>query len=112
MDCSFSHQDQRGCGGQHINLAHLSIAEYVKTKAIAVVMLCDVFLKKKKLVGDKIWYDEVHYLTYFEKEFPAIVYNDALTSKSDFSPLPIVSPQHIDEVNLKNETSLSECDGE
>nr|GEU99693.1 hypothetical protein [Tanacetum cinerariifolium] len=34
-----SHQDQRGCGGQHINLAHLSIAEYVKTKSNSS---CDV----------------------------------------------------------------------
>ncbi|GJX08543.1 hypothetical protein Tco_0196475 [Tanacetum coccineum] len=44
----------------------------------------------------------------FENEFPAIVYNDALTSKSDFSTEHIVSPQHINEFN--NETSLSECD--
>ncbi|GJS27527.1 hypothetical protein Tco_0488147 [Tanacetum coccineum] len=30
----------------------------------------------------KIWYDEdVHYLRSFEKEFPAIVYKDALTSE-------------------------------
>ncbi|GJR52551.1 hypothetical protein Tco_1403072 [Tanacetum coccineum] len=61
----------------------------------------------------KIWYDEdVHYLRSFGKEFLAIVYNDTLTCKSDFSPEPTVSPQQIDEFNLKNETSLSECDGE
>ncbi|GJY33137.1 hypothetical protein Tco_0417606 [Tanacetum coccineum] len=46
----------------------------------------------------------------FENEFPTIVYNDALTSKSDFLTKPTVSPQHIDELNLKNETSLFECD--
>ncbi|GJW26862.1 hypothetical protein Tco_0040673 [Tanacetum coccineum] len=46
----------------------------------------------------------------FENEFPAIVYNDALTSKSDFSTKPILNPQHIDEFDLKSETSLSECD--
>ncbi|GJV62754.1 putative reverse transcriptase domain-containing protein [Tanacetum coccineum] len=46
----------------------------------------------------------------FKNEFPAIVYNDALTSKSDFLTEPTVSPQHINEFNLKNETSLSECD--
>ncbi|GJY54096.1 hypothetical protein Tco_0445760, partial [Tanacetum coccineum] len=40
----------------------------------------------------KIWYDEdVHYLRFFETEFPAIVYNDALASKSDFSSEPTVS---------------------
>nr|GFA88352.1 hypothetical protein [Tanacetum cinerariifolium] len=34
----------------------------------------------------KIWYDEdVHYLRSFEKEFPAIVYNDSLTSEPEVS---------------------------
>ncbi|GJW35536.1 hypothetical protein Tco_0058456 [Tanacetum coccineum] len=84
----------------------------------------------------KIWYDEdIHDLRSIETEFPAIVFNDALTSeiallcepmkefptiaynnaltyKLDFSPEPTISPKHIDEFNLKNETSLSECDGE
>ncbi|GJX16221.1 hypothetical protein Tco_0217053 [Tanacetum coccineum] len=46
----------------------------------------------------------------FENEFSAIVYNDALTSKSDLLTEPTVSPQHVDELNLKNETLLSECD--
>nr|GEX60144.1 hypothetical protein [Tanacetum cinerariifolium] len=44
----------------------------------------------------------------FENEFPAIIFNDALTSKSDFLTEHIVSPQLIDEFN--NETSLTECD--
>ncbi|GJX78724.1 hypothetical protein Tco_0326873 [Tanacetum coccineum] len=48
----------------------------------------------------------------FENEFPAIVYNDAQTSKFDFSTKPTLSPQHIDEFDLKDETSLSECDEE
>ncbi|GJR70129.1 hypothetical protein Tco_0016194 [Tanacetum coccineum] len=48
----------------------------------------------------------------FTNEFPAIVYNDALTSKSDFLTGPTLSPQHIDEFDLKDEASLSECDEE
>ncbi|GJY01962.1 hypothetical protein Tco_0360114 [Tanacetum coccineum] len=44
----------------------------------------------------------------FEIEFPAIVYNDALTPKLDFLTEPTISPQHIDEFNLKDKTSLSE----
>ncbi|GKA51592.1 hypothetical protein Tco_0744788 [Tanacetum coccineum] len=48
----------------------------------------------------------------FENEFPAIVYNDALTSKLDFLTEPTISPQHIDEFDLKDETSLYECDEE
>ncbi|GKE22191.1 hypothetical protein Tco_1433703 [Tanacetum coccineum] len=50
--------------------------------------------------------------TDFENEFPAIVYNEALTSKLDFLTEPTVSPQHIDEFNLKDETSLFKCDKE
>ncbi|GJV23981.1 hypothetical protein Tco_1376676, partial [Tanacetum coccineum] len=45
-------------------------------------------------------------------EFPAIVYNDAQTSKLDFLTEPTLSPQHIDEFDLKSETSLSKCDEE
>ncbi|GJY74108.1 hypothetical protein Tco_0478539 [Tanacetum coccineum] len=58
------------------------------------------------------YFDDLDYFTDFEKEFPAIVYNDAQTSKSDLLTEPILSPQHIDEFNFKDETSLSECDEE
>ncbi|GKC97958.1 hypothetical protein Tco_1168233 [Tanacetum coccineum] len=47
-----------------------------------------------------------------ENEFPAITYNDDLMSKSDYLTEPSLSPQHIDEFDLKNETSLSEYDEE
>nr|GEU64992.1 hypothetical protein [Tanacetum cinerariifolium] len=40
----------------------------------------------------------------------AIVYNDAQTSKSDLLAEPTFCTQYIDEFNLKDETSLSECD--
>ncbi|GJY39839.1 hypothetical protein Tco_0426203 [Tanacetum coccineum] len=57
-------------------------------------------------------FDDLDFFKDFYNEFPAIVYNDALTSKSDFLTKPTVSPQHINEFNLKDETSLSECDEE
>nr|GEZ17673.1 hypothetical protein [Tanacetum cinerariifolium] len=57
------------------------------------------------------YYNDLDFFKDFEKEFPAIVYNDALTSKSYFSTEPTLCPQHIDEFNLKDETSLSECEG-
>ncbi|GKD83438.1 hypothetical protein Tco_1350277 [Tanacetum coccineum] len=47
----------------------------------------------------------------FENEFPTIVYN-AQTSKLDLLTEPILNPQHINEFNLKDETSLSECNEE
>ncbi|GJX37800.1 hypothetical protein Tco_0251103 [Tanacetum coccineum] len=58
------------------------------------------------------YFNDLDYFNDFEKEFPAIVYNDALTSKSDLLTEPILNPQYIDEFNLKDETSLSECDEE
>ncbi|GJR56574.1 hypothetical protein Tco_1407095 [Tanacetum coccineum] len=58
------------------------------------------------------YFDELDFFKDFENEFPAIVYNDAQTSKSDLLIEPILNSQHINEFNLKNETSLSECDEE
>ncbi|GJU66711.1 hypothetical protein Tco_1252970 [Tanacetum coccineum] len=57
-------------------------------------------------------FDDLDYFKDFEKEFPAIVYNDALTSKSEFLTEPTLCPQHIDEFDLKDETSLSEYNEE
>ncbi|GJS90534.1 hypothetical protein Tco_0773170 [Tanacetum coccineum] len=54
--------------------------------------------------------DDLDFFKDFENEFPVIVYNDALTSKLDFSTEPTLCPQHIDEFDLKDETSLSEYD--
>ncbi|GJR98214.1 hypothetical protein Tco_0270388 [Tanacetum coccineum] len=58
------------------------------------------------------YFDDLDYFKYFEKKFPAIVYHDAQTSKLDLLTELILSPQHIDEFNLKDETSFSECDEE
>ncbi|GJS13720.1 hypothetical protein Tco_0408192 [Tanacetum coccineum] len=58
------------------------------------------------------YFDDLDFFKDFENEFPAIVYNDALTSKSDFLTESTVNPQHIDEFNLKDETSLSKYDEE
>ncbi|GKD99532.1 hypothetical protein Tco_1387516, partial [Tanacetum coccineum] len=57
-------------------------------------------------------FDDLDIFKDFENEFPAIVYNDAQTSKSDLLTEPILSPQHIDEFDLNDETSLSEYDEE
>nr|GEU60262.1 hypothetical protein [Tanacetum cinerariifolium] len=58
------------------------------------------------------YFDDLDFLNDFENEFAAIVYNDAQTSKLDYLTKPTVSPQHINEFNFKNKTSLSECDEE
>ncbi|GJY37902.1 hypothetical protein Tco_0424266 [Tanacetum coccineum] len=58
------------------------------------------------------YFDDLDFFKDFENEFPAIVYNDAQTFKSESLTEPILNPQHIDEFNLKDETSLSKCDEE
>ncbi|GKE29161.1 hypothetical protein Tco_1444545, partial [Tanacetum coccineum] len=45
------------------------------------------------------YFGDIDYLRFFETKFPAIVYDVALSS------------QHVDEVNWKNKTSLSEYNG-
>ncbi|GKE09870.1 hypothetical protein Tco_1413421 [Tanacetum coccineum] len=55
-------------------------------------------------------FDDLDFFKDFENEFPTIVYNDALHSKSDRLTEHTLSPQHIDEFDLKDETSLSEYD--
>ncbi|GJS39225.1 hypothetical protein Tco_0564268 [Tanacetum coccineum] len=56
--------------------------------------------------------DDLDFFKDFENEFSAIVYNDALTSKSDFLTKPTLCPQHINEFDFKDETSLSKYDEE
>ncbi|GJV75608.1 hypothetical protein Tco_1507192 [Tanacetum coccineum] len=56
--------------------------------------------------------DDLDFFNDFESEFPAIVYNDAQTSKSDLLTEPTLNPQHIDEFNLNDETSMYEYDEE
>ncbi|GKE31240.1 hypothetical protein Tco_1450562 [Tanacetum coccineum] len=58
------------------------------------------------------YFDDLDFFKDFENEFSAIIYNDALMSKSDLSTKPILCPQHINDFDLKDETSLSEYDKE
>ncbi|GKE42435.1 hypothetical protein Tco_1469719, partial [Tanacetum coccineum] len=55
-------------------------------------------------------FGDLEFFKDFENEFPAIIYNDALTFKLDDLTEPTLSPQDIDEFDLKDETSLSEYD--
>ncbi|GKD99880.1 hypothetical protein Tco_1387864 [Tanacetum coccineum] len=54
------------------------------------------------------FFDDLDFFKDFENEFAAIVYNDTQTFKSDLLTEPVFNPQHIDEFDLNDETSLSE----
>ncbi|GKE26444.1 hypothetical protein Tco_1441828, partial [Tanacetum coccineum] len=57
-------------------------------------------------------FDDLDFFKDFKNEFLAIVYNDAQKSKSDLLTEPILNPQHVDEFDLNDETSLSKNDEE
>ncbi|GJR51227.1 hypothetical protein Tco_1401748 [Tanacetum coccineum] len=118
-----------------MNDPNITMEEYIRLEEEKARKHGKVFNWETARYG-KIWYeDDIDDLKSVETEFPAIVfndnlkseetlsceptneflaivYNDALTSKSDFLTEPTVSPQHIDEIDLKNETSSSECNEE
>ncbi|GKF46152.1 hypothetical protein Tco_0135954, partial [Tanacetum coccineum] len=59
----------------------------------------------------KIWYDEdVHDLRSVETEFPAIVFNDTLTSEVTLSCEPMVSPLNDNKIDFR--ISFDESDDE
>ncbi|GJU83641.1 hypothetical protein Tco_1286006 [Tanacetum coccineum] len=76
------------------------------------IVINDAFARMKHSLPTVSCFDDLDFFKDFENEFPAIVYNNAQTSKSDLLTESILNPQHIDEFNLKDETSLSECDKE
>nr|GEV15095.1 hypothetical protein [Tanacetum cinerariifolium] len=49
------------------------------------------------------YFNDLDFFKDFENEFLAIVYNDALTSKSDSSTEPVEIPHHINEFGLKTD---------
>ncbi|GJS64678.1 hypothetical protein Tco_0679242 [Tanacetum coccineum] len=56
------------------------------------------------------YFDDLDFFKDFENEFPAIVYNDAQTSKLDFLTEPTESPQHyLDEFILKDKHHVRLC---
>ncbi|GKB26186.1 hypothetical protein Tco_0865587, partial [Tanacetum coccineum] len=77
-------------------------------KIISVNDLKTVLENNDNNVTPTIDYD----LNYFVNEFPAIVYIDGLTPKSDHGIKPIVRSENIDEFDLIDETSLSEYEEE
>nr|GEU65544.1 hypothetical protein [Tanacetum cinerariifolium] len=53
------------------------------------------------------YFEDIDYFKKFETEFPAILYNDALTSEQEVSSEPMVNPNHVN-----FEISFSELDDE
>ncbi|GKC26122.1 hypothetical protein Tco_1033416, partial [Tanacetum coccineum] len=89
---------------------NITIKEYIRLEEEKARRRGKVYNWETAACG-KLWYDEdVHYLRYFENEFPAIVYNDALATDHKILSEPPVSPLDNNEIDFK--ISFDESDDE
>ncbi|GJS78408.1 hypothetical protein Tco_0728289 [Tanacetum coccineum] len=91
---------------------NMTMEEYVQYETEKALRNGKVYNWKIATYGKIRYVEDINDLRFFETKFPATVYDDALSLESGFSSEPMVSSQHVDEVNLKNETLLSEYEDE
>ncbi|GJU82618.1 hypothetical protein Tco_1284983 [Tanacetum coccineum] len=83
--------------------------EYIKLHAEKAQRRGQMFNWETATYG-KIYYDDYHLLTGFEADFPAIVYNDALTSNHDISPKQTASIYNAIKTDFYFNISFSDSD--
>ncbi|GJQ99571.1 hypothetical protein Tco_0522556 [Tanacetum coccineum] len=89
---------------------NITIEEYIRLEKEKTRRCGKVYNWETATYG-KIWYDEdVHDHGSFETKFPAIVFNDALTSEVTLFCEPTVSPLNNHKIDFR--TSLDESDDE
>ncbi|GJX23414.1 hypothetical protein Tco_0227859 [Tanacetum coccineum] len=89
---------------------NITMEEYIRLEEEKARKCGKVFNWETAKYG-KIWYDEdVHNLRSVETEFPAIVFNDTLTSESALSCEPTVSPLNDNKIEFR--ISFDESDDE
>ncbi|GJT15613.1 RNA-directed DNA polymerase, eukaryota, reverse transcriptase zinc-binding domain protein [Tanacetum coccineum] len=106
------------------SLAHAIFLPYLISDHCPMILVMPNTIQERESDNEKVmpsipspepmtsYIDDLDFFNDFENEFPAIVYNDAQTSKSYLLTEPILHPQHIKEFDLNDETSLSEYDEE
>ncbi|GKC56864.1 hypothetical protein Tco_1084462, partial [Tanacetum coccineum] len=90
----------------------VTMKEYVQYETEKALRKGKVYNWEPATYGKIRYVEDINDFRFFETKIPVIVYDDPLSLESGFSSEPKVSSQHIDEVNLKNKTSLSEYDDE
>ncbi|GJY71328.1 hypothetical protein Tco_0475031 [Tanacetum coccineum] len=86
----------------------MTMKEYAQYETEKALRNDKVYNWETATYGKIMYVKDINDLRIFETKFRAIVYEDALASELEFSSEPTISPQYVNEVNLKNETSLSE----
>ncbi|GJW50662.1 hypothetical protein Tco_0092013 [Tanacetum coccineum] len=90
----------------------MTMQEYVQYETEKALRNGKVYNWETATYGKIKCVEDINDLRFFEKKFPAIVDDDALSFDSGFSSKHTVSSRHVNEINLKNETSLSKNDEE
>ncbi|GKE01326.1 hypothetical protein Tco_1389309 [Tanacetum coccineum] len=90
----------------------MTMEEYIQYETEKALRNGKIYNWETTTYGKIMYVEDINDLRFFETKFSAIVYDDPLSLKLGFSSEPTVSPQHVDEINLKNKTSLSENDDE
>ncbi|GJY47097.1 hypothetical protein Tco_0436160 [Tanacetum coccineum] len=95
-----------------MNNPDITIEEYIRIETKKAIRCAQVYNWETATYGKISYFEDIDYFKNFETEFPAIVYEDALTSEPKVSPEPTVSPHHVKEVDLEFEISFAESDDE
>nr|GEY38677.1 hypothetical protein [Tanacetum cinerariifolium] len=90
----------------------ITMEEYTQLKSEKARRYGQEFNWETATYGMVRYFEDVDCFKNFEAEFPAIVYKDALTSKPEISPEPMVSHHHIKKVNFDFQISFAESDDE
>ncbi|GJU96253.1 hypothetical protein Tco_1321009, partial [Tanacetum coccineum] len=88
----------------------ITIDEYIQLEAEKAYRRGHMFNWETATYGKVRYFEDIDYFKDFETKFSAIVYNDALTSKSETSPELAISPNNDKKVDF--EISFSEFDDE
>ncbi|GKB93391.1 putative reverse transcriptase domain-containing protein [Tanacetum coccineum] len=97
-------------GLDNIDDPNITMEEYIRLQEEKALSRGETFNWHTATYGKREYCDDDNdSFTNFETEFPAIVFDD-ITSNTSLSSES--NPCHIDEFDLKDETSLSECDEE
>nr|GFA60075.1 hypothetical protein [Tanacetum cinerariifolium] len=97
-----------------INNPYITMEEYIQYETDKALRNGQVYNWETAKYGMISWCLDIRdiiCLRFFETKFPAIVYDNA-KSELKFLSEPTLSSQHVDEVDWKNKTSLSEHDDE
>ncbi|GJR80895.1 hypothetical protein Tco_0151680 [Tanacetum coccineum] len=97
---------------QEMDEPDITMEEYIQLEAEKAHRRGQEFNWETATYGKVRYFEDINYFKDFENEFPAIVYEDALTSKPKDSSEPTVSAHHVENVDFDFVISFDESNDE